>query len=442
MGLMLAEPGFHTRCFVEWEEYPRSVLIAAQRAGYLAPAPIWDDLTTFDARPLAGAIDTLIAEYPCQPFSLAGKRMGEDDPRHLWPHVRRVAEELGPSLEWLFLENVAGHLTLGGETVLRALHDMGFTPAAGLFSAGEVGAPHERQRLFIVAHRERGAAERHRHQLADAARNCEGKTRERERIWPDSWGGGPGMADPDGGRLCPEREQRGGELGRQPESGSPCGCDVDDAASARSAEARIWPDERWDRIERREQVPCDGCGEMADASQPGSQGRERRGSSGERNRAPAPGPVAECGRLPLFPPGPADADAWAAVLGSSPHRVPSLARREPAAAALRFAALLDPDTASRLERLTRGMEASAILAEMGSEAFGMVEQAEAFAGLCLVAHGMAHRSRALRLLGDGVVPLETAYAWRSLSPAHGLWPVDLDAADGNCGADADGPFRE
>ncbi len=51
MGLMLAEPGFHTRCFVEWEEYPRQSIVAAQRAGYFTPAPIWDDVTTFDGRP-------------------------------------------------------------------------------------------------------------------------------------------------------------------------------------------------------------------------------------------------------------------------------------------------------------------------------------------------------------------------------------------------------
>lgn len=154
MGLMLAEPGFHTRCFVEWEEYPRSVIIAAQRAGYLERAPIWDDLTTFDARPLCGAIDTLLAGYPCQPFSAAGQRKGEDDERHLFPHVARVAEELGDGLNWILLENVAGHVSLGGETVLRTLRQMGFTPAAGLFSAEEIGAPQERLRWFCVAYRE------------------------------------------------------------------------------------------------------------------------------------------------------------------------------------------------------------------------------------------------------------------------------------------------
>ena len=96
MGLVLAEPGYHTRCFVEWEDWPRAVLIAAQRASYFAPAPIWTDLRSFDARPFRGAFDAVLAGYPCQPFSAAGKRGGADDPRHLWPDVARVIRECVP----------------------------------------------------------------------------------------------------------------------------------------------------------------------------------------------------------------------------------------------------------------------------------------------------------------------------------------------------------
>ena len=156
MGLMLAESGYHTRCFVEWEDWPRAVLIAAQRAGYFAPAPIWTDLRSFDARPFRGAFDAVLAGYPCQPFSAAGKRGGVDDPRHLWPDVARVIFELRP--EWVFLENVSGHVTLGLETVLRELWGLGYTPAAGLFSAAEVGAPHQRLRIFILAHTDEPAS--------------------------------------------------------------------------------------------------------------------------------------------------------------------------------------------------------------------------------------------------------------------------------------------
>ena len=187
LGVLLAEPAYHTRAFVEWEAFPRTVLIAAQRAGYFAPAPIWDDLRSFDARPFRGAFDIVLAGYPCQPFSAAGKRGGADDPRHLWPEVARVIRECRP--EWVFLENVSGHVTLGLESVLRELWRMGYTPAAGLFSAAEVGAPHQRLRIFILAHSDepasrygelqpggeqrlypqgRGAGAGHRHQLVDA----------------------------------------------------------------------------------------------------------------------------------------------------------------------------------------------------------------------------------------------------------------------------------
>jgi len=199
MGLMLAEPGFHTRCFVEWDDYPRQALIAAQRAGYFAPAPIWDDVTTFDAQPLAGCIDTLLAGYPCQPFSQAGQRKGEDDERHLWPDIERIIGELGPGLRWCFFENVAGHLTLGLETVLRSLRRLGFTPAVGVFSAEEVGAPHERQRVFIVAHRQ-GSDGRGQQPERGAGRGRPGPT-----------GNGAELADPDGRHPGTERQQRGGE---------------------------------------------------------------------------------------------------------------------------------------------------------------------------------------------------------------------------------------
>ena len=86
---------------------PRRPHRRPSRAGYFAPAPIWDDLRSFDARPFRGAFDAVLAGYPCQPFSAAGKRGGANDPRHLWPEVARVIDECRP--EWVFLENVPGH---------------------------------------------------------------------------------------------------------------------------------------------------------------------------------------------------------------------------------------------------------------------------------------------------------------------------------------------
>ena len=81
-------------------------------------------------------MDCITAGYPCQPFSVAGKRRGEGDPRHLWPHVHRVIGEVEPAL--VFLENVPGHLSLGFDKVAADLESLGYEVAAGLFTAEEV----------------------------------------------------------------------------------------------------------------------------------------------------------------------------------------------------------------------------------------------------------------------------------------------------------------
>jgi site-specific DNA-cytosine methylase len=95
-------------------------------------------------------VDGLIGGIPCQPHSLAGKRLGEDDERDLWSDARRIIVQSGA---WFVLiENVRGMLSSGGaERVWRDLHRLGFTVEVGLFTATEVGASHERERLFILA---------------------------------------------------------------------------------------------------------------------------------------------------------------------------------------------------------------------------------------------------------------------------------------------------
>lgn len=348
MGLMLAEPGFHTRCFVEWEEYPRSVIIAAQRAGYFAPAPIWDDLTTFNARPFAGAIDTLLAGYPCQPFSAAGQRRGEDDERHLWPHVARVARELGDGLRWIFLENVSGHVSLGLDSVLRELWDMGFTPAAGLFTASETGAPHKRERVFVVAYR-------------DSEQRCA-----------------------DSGKPDTEANRRN--------DAARCGPDLGNAPRDGQREGRAEPEFRSGR-----NTPAQPGGALADAERhAGHQGRH-----GNRDRAAGGAGQADSPSTPraaLFPPPPGDASAWADTLATAPHLAPA---------------------AGLGDCFTQAARLAASPARQG--------QAQAQSVVCRMAHGLALRSRALRLLGNGVVPLAAGYAWRTLSNAHGLRPADLEA---------------
>jgi DNA (cytosine-5)-methyltransferase 1 len=94
--------------------------------------------------------DVICGGYPCQPFSLAGKRNGEDDPRHLWPWVRESLRVLRP--RYAILENVRGHLSLGGTTVIRELASIGYNAEWRLISAASVGAVHRRERLIIVAY--------------------------------------------------------------------------------------------------------------------------------------------------------------------------------------------------------------------------------------------------------------------------------------------------
>src|SRR5690606_6368707 len=134
------------------ETFAAATLVARMEDASLDQAVVWDDVATFDGRPWRGAVDIVTAGYPCQPFSVAGKRRGADDPRHLWPHVARIISEVEPP--FVFLENVAHHLRLGFPEVASGMVGMGYKLAAGLFTAAEVGAPHKRERLFILATRE------------------------------------------------------------------------------------------------------------------------------------------------------------------------------------------------------------------------------------------------------------------------------------------------
>ena len=95
-------------------------------------------------------IDIMTAGYPCQPFSVAGKRRGENDERHIWPYIKEAIRTLRP--RWVILENVKGHLSLGFDQVLGDLAEIGYDARWKIVRAGEVGAPHHRRRLFIVAY--------------------------------------------------------------------------------------------------------------------------------------------------------------------------------------------------------------------------------------------------------------------------------------------------
>jgi DNA (cytosine-5)-methyltransferase 1 len=118
--------------------------------------PIYDDVCTLTKERLEadgiGTIDLIHGGYPCQPFSLAGQREGENDDRHLWPEVFRLIQELNP--RWFVGENVVGHVTLGLDAVLSDLESIGYSWESFVIPASAVNARHRRERVFIVAYSE------------------------------------------------------------------------------------------------------------------------------------------------------------------------------------------------------------------------------------------------------------------------------------------------
>lgn len=108
--------------------------------------PNFGDVTQIDWANVE-PVDILTGGYPCQPFSLAGRRLGTNDERHLWPFVVDALRHLMP--KQVVFENVRGHLSIGFDEVLRDLAFLGYKVAWDLVAANEVGAPHRRQRIFI-----------------------------------------------------------------------------------------------------------------------------------------------------------------------------------------------------------------------------------------------------------------------------------------------------
>src|SRR3954471_24871501 len=90
LGIASVLRSYRTVCYVEGEAYAAACLVARMEEGRLHSAPIWSDLRTFGGRPWRGRVDVVTTGYPCQPFSLAGRRAGAEDLRHLWPQVARV----------------------------------------------------------------------------------------------------------------------------------------------------------------------------------------------------------------------------------------------------------------------------------------------------------------------------------------------------------------
>ncbi len=361
LGVELAVPGSRAVCMVEREAFGAARLVSAMEDGLLAPAPVWSDARTFNGRRWRGCVDGLIGGIPCQPHSVAGKRHGSADARDLWSAARRIVVQSGA---WFVLiENVPGMLSSsdpelrsGGERVWRDLQRLGFAVEGGLFSAAEVGAPHERERVFILG-------------VADASRAGH-QGRELSRASDEVVGlAAPGSAselrgallghangvreqqphDQDGSEPREDARDRAGGAGLRPvgavgdalRSGSHAGaygslCGGEEGRGS------------WD------ENPAGPGSAMVDSS--------RRGRAGRPESAlgqPVDGTASErAGTGPLWPPRPNDLDGWRDLLAVRPEAEPAV----------------------------RGD-----------------------------AHGVASRVDELRMLGNGVVPLEAAHALRTLA---------------------------
>ena len=288
LGLTLAVPGYRAVCYVERESYAAAMLVARMEDAALDAAPIWDCVESFDGYAWCGIVDILSAGYPCQPFSVAGKKLGDKDPRHLWPHIARIVNECEPPV--CFFENVGGHLRLGFEQVHDDLCNLGYRVKAGLFTAAEIGAPHLRERLFILAYRN---GERCRGILGAAA----------------------GENDPQGWTQCVADTVPGGD------SFAATGLPLFEAGFNQPPNGQALPDETdmahpacagAGQYQRRSRNMFDGGQqELGDAH---GAGLERWGNdriNGENAQQP-------------FPPSPADGDGWRRYLAQRPRLEPAI----------------------------------------------------------------------------------------------------------------------
>jgi len=149
LGIKLALKRSRTVCYVEREAYPCSVLVSRFKDGSLDDAPIWSDIKTFSGKIWRKKIDIIIAGFPCQPWSIAGKRKKTNDDRWLWPDIEKIIRQVGPFQ--IFLENVPEICNGGIHLVLGSLASLGFDAEWGVFSAEQIGTPHRRRRVFILA---------------------------------------------------------------------------------------------------------------------------------------------------------------------------------------------------------------------------------------------------------------------------------------------------
>lgn len=336
--------------------------------------PNLGDLTTTrweDVEP----VDLFIGGYPCQPFSVAGQRKGTQDERHIWPYIANALRVLRPRVA--IFENVAGHLRLGFADVLADLARLGFDAQWCLVRASEVGAPHRRERLFILA----------------TSADAEGEGWEGTRSEP-AWG-------------RPER------------SGVPVAADAADLGHERDGSAR-----------GRRPRPADDCVPAAHADghalreQPVAEPRRHSTAVTELARADAPADAARLGLGHTRPAGERGMAAPAVAGGAATHADPDCGGQRPDEQDVPAG---QPDAAwgrfhpaiHRWERAT-GRRAPRATDDRNRLSPAFVEWLMGLpAGHVTDVPGLT-RTQQLRALGNGVVPQQAAAAIRLLAERAGV----------------------
>lgn len=186
LGVELCLPQARCVCYVEIEAYAAATLAARMEEGTMASAPIWSDVSTFDGHRWRGRVDLITGGFPCQDISVAGAGAGLDGKRSgLWYEYARIIGEVQPKL--VFIENVAALCVRGFDRVLASLAALGFNAEWDCFRASDAGAPHKRERVFVLAYSHEfsekwGAADEERRRISSRS-GQEMADSFGERIW-------------------------------------------------------------------------------------------------------------------------------------------------------------------------------------------------------------------------------------------------------------------
>lgn len=181
-GISLAAEwaGIETVAFCEINQFSQKVLNK-----HWPNVPIFDDVKKINRQLLeeegviepGGTVDIISGGFPCQPYSIAGKRKGKEDDRDLWPEMFRIIEELRPN--WVVGENVANFVNMELDRTLSDLESIGYKGRSFIIPAASIGATHKRDRTFVIAN----SNSKHAHALKVETKHSEENCRKKQTEW-------------------------------------------------------------------------------------------------------------------------------------------------------------------------------------------------------------------------------------------------------------------